>query len=101
MKITVSQKDRSLEIQLTGELDHHGAKGLMQQLEREIEHALPLKMILDFRGVSFMDSSGIAVVMRMYQRMRELGGKLCLQHLTAQPRKVFDASGISRIVEME
>ena len=101
MIVTVNRKDRCLEVQLKGELDHHGAKSVMLQLEQEIELALPLKLILNFQGVTFMDSSGIAVVMRTHQRMRELGGSICLQQVPTQPGKVFDAAGISRLVEME
>lgn len=101
MRISTTKVERCLKIQLKGELDHHSAKGLMNQLDQEIEAALPLKMILDFHEVTLMDSSGIAVVMRMRQRMRELGGSICLQQVAAQPRKVLDAAGISRIVEME
>lgn len=101
MKIMTMKTDRCLKIQLKGELDHHGAKGLLGQLEREIEIALPIKLILDFQDVTFMDSSGIAVVIRMRQRMREMGGSVCLQQLKEQPRKVFEAAGIARLVEME
>lgn len=101
MEIKVTNENRCTEIRLKGELDHHGAKGLMTQLEREIEVSLPLQLILDFSGVSFMDSSGIAVVMRTKQRMKELGGTVKLRKIAAQPKRVFEAAGISRIVEME
>lgn len=101
MKIGVRVQDRCLELYLKGELDHHGARGAMDDLDREIALALPLKLILDFRAVSFMDSSGIAVVMRARQRMQELGGAVTLRGLAAQPRKVLDAAGINRLVEME
>lgn len=101
IKIAVIKNDRCLKIQLKGELDHHAAKELMLRLEQEVENALPIKLILDFQNVSFMDSSGIAVVMRMRQRLRELGGSICLQRIAPQPQKVFDAAGISRLVEME
>ena len=101
MEIGVSGRDRELRLLLKGELDHHGAKGLMSRLDREIEAALPLHLVLDFSGVSFMDSSGIAVVMRCRQRMRELGGSVTLQGVPQQPRRVLEASGVTRIVSME
>lgn len=101
MKLQTKREGRSLEILLAGELDHHGAKGLMQRLDQEIEAGLPLQLTLDFGGVSFMDSSGIAVVMRCRQRMRELGGSVKLCKAAPQPRKVLEAAGIRRIVEME
>ena len=101
MEIRAKCEARELTLYLKGELDHHGAKGLMQQVEREIEVALPSKTILDFSGVTFMDSSGIAVVMRAKQRMRELGGSVAVRTIPMQPKKVFDAAGIDRIVSME
>ncbi len=101
MEVSASSRDRSLTLQLRGELDHHGARGLIRRAEREIETTLPNRLTLDFGGVSFMDSSGIAVVMRCRQRMRELGGTVTLCHVPAQPRKVFDASGISKLVAIE
>ena len=59
---------------------------------------LPLSLVLDFSGVTFMDSSGIAVALRGWQRMRELGGAVTLYHVAQQPRKVFEASGVGRMV---
>ena len=70
MEIRVKKEDRNAEIFLKGELDHHGAKGLILQLEREVEILLPLHLILDFADVTFMDSSGIAVVLRTDRRMK-------------------------------
>ena len=90
-----------MEIYLKGELDHHGAKGLMGRLDREIEVALPLRLVLDFGAVTFMDSSGIAVVMRARQRMSAFGGTVKLRRAAPQVRKVLDAAGIGRLVEME
>ena len=101
MDINVKAEGRCMEIYLKGELDHHGAKGLMTRLDREIEQGLPMELVLDLSGVTFMDSSGIAVVMRARQRMRELGGTVKLRKAALQPRKVLDAAGISRLMDME
>ena len=101
MEISVKSEGRCMEIYLKGELDHHGAKGMMMRLDRELELALPLQLVLDFGGVAFMDSSGIAVVMRARNRMQQLGGRLKLRGTASQVRKVFDAAGVSRLVEME
>ena len=85
MELHVNRDGRCMEIYLKGELDHHGAKGLMGRLDREIEVALPLRLVLDFGGVTFMDSSGIAVVMRARQRMSALGGTVKLRRAAPQP----------------
>ena len=64
MEVSAKYEGQQLEFQLSGELDHHGAKGLLDCLEREIERTVPMSLVLDFSGVTFMDSSGIAVALR-------------------------------------
>ncbi len=100
MEMHVKKEGRCLEIYLKGELDHHGAKGLLNQLDREIEISLPARLVLDFSGVTFMDSSGIAVVMRARQRIKEMGGTVQLRNAPVQSRKVFETAGIGRLIEM-
>ena len=88
MEVISSGEGRELTLTLRGELDHHAAKEAMRKLEWELDAALPSKLTLDFSGVSFMDSSGIAVVMRALKRMRAMGRrrKKCL------PPREFSAS---------
>ena len=66
MPITVSSQAGSATITLSGEIDHHGARAMMEQLEDAIARALPLRLTLDLSGVTFMDSSGIAVLLRAH-----------------------------------
>lgn len=101
MEVRAKCQARELTLFLKGELDHHGAKGLIRQLEHEMEVALPAKTVLDFSGVTFMDSSGIAVVMRAKMRMREMGGSIAIRSVPAQSKKVFEAAGIDRLITME
>ena len=63
--------------------------------------ALPVKLTLDFSGVSFMDSSGIAVVMRALKRMRAMGGSAALRNVLPQAGKVFTAAGAFRTISYE
>ena len=101
MEISAKHQGNQLELALTGELDHHGAKGLLACLEQEIQRSLPMVLVLDFSGVTFMDSSGIAVALRGWQRMRELGGSIVLRNAGPQPRKVLEAAGLDRFVTLE
>lgn len=100
MEVIATCRDRVLELKLKGELDHHGARGLLIRLEREIEAALPVELVLDFSGITFMDSAGIAVTLRGWQRMRELGGRIELRHVAAQPRKVLETAGVGRMMSI-
>ena len=101
MEVTATCRERVLELHLKGELDHHGARGLLTKLEREIEATLPAELVLDFSGVTFMDSAGIAVALRGWQRMRELGGSIKLYHVAPQPKKVLEAAGVGRMMTIQ
>ena len=101
MEVLTRTNGREMTLAISGELDHHGAHGAMQQIDHALDAALPLKLTLDFSGVSFMDSSGIAVVMRAQRRMRALGGGAVLRQIPPQAKRVFDAAGIFRIIPLE
>ena len=98
MEMTVRQEERCLEIALIGELDHHAAKDAICQIERAIDAALPKKLVLDMERVTFMDSSGIALILRTRQKMDLLDGCLLVTNVPGQARRVLDAAGIGRLV---
>ena len=100
MKLTSYVQERQLTIALTGEIDHHTAREMMQAISEKIDLYLPLRCILDFRDVRFMDSSGIAVVLHTLRRMKLLQGRVILQNIPAQPYKVLRAAGIEKITEV-
>ncbi len=100
MNLTSYVQDRQLTIALRGEIDHHAAREIMQALSAKIDLYLPLRCILDFRDVTFMDSSGIAVVIHTLRRMNTLQGRLLLQNIPPQPYKVLRAAGIEKITEI-
>ena len=98
MEIEATSADRNLLLELKGELDHHGARDALRELELAIDAALPKKLVLDFSGVTFMDSSGIALILRAQQRMQLLDGSLLVRNVPQQARRVLDAAGIGRLV---
>ena len=101
MNLTSFLQDKRLTIALKGEIDHHSAKDIMRVVGNKIELYLPRVCVLDFREVGFMDSSGIAIVISAIRHMREIGGKVLLRDVPAQPMKVLLASGIDKIVQIE
>ncbi len=101
MQLTSFLHDGRLTIALSGEIDHHRAKGYIQSIAGKIEAYNPNICILDFQDVSFMDSSGIAVVINALRCMARIEGKLMLSGLGNQPMKVFQTSGIDKLVEIK
>ncbi len=101
MQLTSFLQDGRLTVALTGEVDHHRAKGYIGAISGKIEAYNPNVCILDFQDVTFMDSSGIAVVINALRAMSRIDGKLQLTGLGKQPMKVFQTSGIDKLVEIK
>ena len=101
MHLTSYLQDNTLTIILTGEIDHHCAKEFIQCITAKIEAYTPKTCVLDFKEVSFMDSSGIAVVINALRNMKKIDGVLEISDLNQQPLKVFRASGIDKLVNIK
>lgn len=101
MPMTCQTDGRRISWKLTGEIDHHRAQAVTRALEREVALRLPGELELDFSGVTFMDSSGIALVLRASRLMGELGGRLVLRAVPRQAARVLRTAGVHRLVEIE
>lgn len=100
MQFTSFLENGRLTVALTGEIDHHCAKTYIRAITAKIEAYTPEICVLDFSEVSFVDSSGIAVVINAMRSMAQIEGRLLLTGLSPQPMKVFRASGIDKLVEI-
>ena len=100
MEIKTKVEGRTLTIRLQGELDHHGAREMMYGMDRLIEQNLPAKTILDLEGLTFMDSSGIAVILRAKRRMEALSGNLIVVNIPRQAARVLETAGLGRYVKL-
>ena len=98
MNISTAFAAGRLTIYLAGELDHHEARGAIRSIDELLDEYLPRDCVLDMSGLSFMDSSGIALIIRMSRRMKNLGGRAWIENPAKQPLRVIDASGIDRLV---
>ena len=101
MEIQQKIRDRMLVLLFTGELDHHGVRNALRKIDMAIDAALPRTLTLDFSGVTFMDSSGIALILRLHRRMRDVGGRAWIENADNQPLRVLEASSIERIVNIQ
>ena len=101
MEMQATSADRNLLLEFRGELDHHGARNALRELEMAVDAALPKVLVLDMSGITFMDSSGIALFLRAQQRMQLLDGSILVCNVPAQARRVLDAAGIGRLVTIK
>lgn len=101
MQFTSYLENGRLTVALTGEIDHHRAKSYIQNITAKIEAYMPEICVLDFQEVTFVDSSGIAVVINALRAMTRIEGRLELAGIAEQPMKVFRASGIDQLVQIK
>ncbi len=83
---------------LTGEIDHHSAHWLRMDIDTAIQDRSPKELLLDFSEVSFMDSSGVGLVMGRYKNMKERGGRVVLANMPEYIEKVMNLAGMDRLL---
>jgi len=87
-------------VRLTGELDHCSAQSVRRELDRLIDDPGVKKLILDMESMSFMDSSGIGVILGRYRALSQRGGAVAVQHMNEQVKKVFLLSGMNQVIQI-
>ncbi|MCF0147312.1 MAG: anti-sigma F factor antagonist [Clostridium sp.] len=100
MYLKFDKQDDTLIIRLMGELDHHSAEEVRVKIDDRIDRDNIRKVILNFSGVTFMDSSGIGVVIGRYKKMQNRNGKLCVAEINRTVNKVFEISGMYKIIDV-
>ena len=101
MSVRTESSGQTVTAYLEGEIDHHSAARIREKIDREIDGGNVKLLILDFRDVTFMDSSGIALILRSQQRMQLMEGSVVLRNVPEQARRVLDAAGIGRLVSIQ
>ena len=80
-------------LMLFGELDLASAPALEQEL-KEVGHANPARLLLDLRNLGFMDSTGLALMIRAQQSADANGHRLVFRRGTSQVQRLFELSGV-------
>ena len=98
MEVKYLNTSKTLIIKITEEIDEFEVKEIRRKADYEIERYSPKKVIFDFDRVTFMDSSGIGMIIGRYKQVTMFGGKMELTNLTESVRKIFELSGILRLI---
>lgn len=101
LTIDLLKKDRVLLVRLEGELDHHSAARLRADVEKEIESGLVKHLVLNLEHLSFMDSSGLGVILGRYKQIRANGGEMVVCAISPAVHRLFEMSGLFKIVRLE
>lgn len=101
MAAKIVYKQKEISVFLDGEIDHHSASLIRVSIDEAVIRKRPTLLVLDFDKVSFMDSSGIGLVMGRFKLMKSIGGKIRVQNLSPGAYKVMCLAGIERLGEVK
>ncbi|QXJ39731.1 Anti-sigma F factor antagonist [Parageobacillus caldoxylosilyticus] len=88
-------------IRLSGELDHHTAEELREKVTDTLEREAIRHIVLNLEGLTFMDSSGLGVILGRYKQIKNLGGEMIVCAVSPTVKRLFDMSGLFKIIRLE
>ena len=95
----IKRKDR-LTVKISGELDHHSGKSLRESVDIEIKAGYVKTLVFDFSELTFMDSSGIGIIMGRFHLMSLYGGRVIIEKAPDYVKKIIYMSGLKDIVDI-
>jgi stage II sporulation protein AA (anti-sigma F factor antagonist) len=97
MNVTIESSGNLIIAYLIGEIDHHSSVLIREKIDNTLSFKKPQHLILDFKNVTFMDSSGIGLVMGRYRLMQSFRGTLEIRNVTPQTKKLMELAGLGSI----
>lgn len=98
--INLKSEGKILLAEIIGEIDHHTARELREEIDAKIIRTTPNVLILDFEKVTFMDSSGIGFIMGRYKLLNPVGGKIVIKNSSDLVKRLLNLSGISKLANI-
>ncbi|KHF40253.1 anti-sigma F factor antagonist [Halalkalibacter okhensis] len=101
LQIDLEQKGSVLLVRLQGELDHHTAEELRGQVEQVLADGKVKHIVLNLELLSFMDSSGLGVILGRYKQVKANGGEMVVCAISPSVKRLFEMSGLFKIIRLE
>ncbi len=98
MRYFMDEKDRTLVVKLDGDLDHHLSQLIRIPIDEKIDKNGIDAVVFDFKNTGFMDSSGIGLIMGRYKLLSRKGGKVFVTNVSPAIKRIFEISGLYKIV---
>lgn len=101
MQVDLNFSDTVLTAYLSGDIDHHSAKAIREEIDDMIDTSKPNLLVLDFGEVTFMDSSGIGLVMGRFRKMQSIDGEIQIVNTPLYIAKVMRISGVEKLAKIK
>jgi len=96
----IEHNQNAVIVRLHGELDHHSADRVRSLIEEAIMKDNIKHVVMDLAQLSFMDSSGIGVILGRYKQIKAKGGKLMICNANRSVNRLLELSGLFKIIEL-
>ncbi len=100
MEIELLNHLKMMVIRVDGEIDHHIAKNLRSEIDRVLSCSGVINIAFDFSKVSFMDSSGIGVIMGRYKKVNSLGGRIIIFGMNSNIKRLIEMANLKSIAHI-
>ncbi|MBR3778432.1 MAG: anti-sigma factor antagonist [Clostridia bacterium] len=97
MQLELTREGGNLTAALIGELDHHAAAELRQRIDTAVLSCRPRRLIINLERLTFMDSSGIGLIMGRYRLMASLGGEVRLSGTSPRMERMIRLAGLDKL----
>lgn len=97
----IYKKDKRLIFEIEEDIDECCVQKIRRRIDNEIQRYMPKEVIFDFSNVSFMDSAGIGLIIGRYKLINMIGGELKIANVNTQIQKIFEMSGLLRLIPVE
>ena len=99
--VTCNLNNGILEVAVSGEIDHHNARSIRAKIDDKLSLCRPKTVRLDLSDVSFMDSSGLGLILGRFTLTHELGGELKVVNPSQGVSRILDLAGTARLITIE
>lgn len=101
MNTRIEYSNRNLYIRLNGDIDHHSAKNIREDIDRALYKYTPETVIIDLSAVEFMDSSGLGLILGRYTKINLLGGILKVANPSPKIEEILKMAGADKLIPIE
>lgn len=101
LELKTQIEGKTMIISIFGEIDHHTARDIRAKVDALIMSARPKEIALDLSCISFMDSSGLGLIMGRYALAREIDAEICVLRPTDAVARIILMAGLDKIVPIK
>lgn len=99
--VRIENQNEQVTAYLSGDIDHHSARLIREYIDADAQKMVPKVLRLDFKDVTFMDSSGIGLVMGRYKLIKAMNGEVLISNCPSHIKRVMKLAGLEKLVEFE